>query len=159
YLPNHYYYNTYFNSHLETGRQIYNDMEKRSRECLHEFILQNGHIDGSALKEHWFNIVKADVFLSHCGMNSVSESLYFGVPLVMLPQTAEQKGVAARVRELGAGVMLDQTDADSIRHAIDTLLSDNAYRKNAAQISHGFKTCTGAKGAAQKILQVCKNAV
>ena len=55
YLPNHYYYNTYFNSHLETGRQIYNDMEKRSRECLHEFILQNGHIDGSALKEHWFN--------------------------------------------------------------------------------------------------------
>ncbi len=65
YLPNHYYYNIYFNSHLETGRQIYNDMEKRSRECLHEFILQNGHIDGSALKEHWFNIVKADVFLSH----------------------------------------------------------------------------------------------
>lgn len=111
------------------------------------------HVDQIAVLQ------KADVFLSHCGMNSVSESLYFGVPLVMLPQTAEQKGVAARVRELGAGVMLDQTDADSIRHAIDTLLSDETYRKNAAQISHGFKTCTGAKGAAQKILQVCKNAV
>lgn len=111
------------------------------------------HVDQIAVLQ------KADVFLSHCGMNSVSESLYFGVPLVMLPQTAEQKGVAARVRELGAGVMLDQTDAASIRHAIDTLLSDETYRKNAAQISHGFKTCTGAKGAAQKILQVCKNAV
>lgn len=111
------------------------------------------HVDQIAVLQ------KADVFLSHCGMNSVSESLYFGVPLVMLPQTSEQKGVAARVRELGAGVMLDQTDAASIRHAIDILLSDETYRKNAIQISQGFKTCTGAKGAAQKILQVCKNAV
>lgn len=111
------------------------------------------HVDQIAVLQN------ADVFLSHCGMNSVSESLYFGVPLVMLPQTAEQKGVAARVRELGAGVMLDQTDAASIRHAIDILLSDETYRKNAIQISQGFKTCTGAKGAAQKILQVCKNAV
>ena len=33
---------------------------------------------------------QADVFLSHCGMNSVSESLYYEVPLVMLPQTNEQ---------------------------------------------------------------------
>ena len=34
----------------------------------------------------------ADVFLSHCGMNSVSESLYYQVPLIMHPLTSEQKG-------------------------------------------------------------------
>ena len=49
----------------------------------------------------------ADVFLTHCGMNSVNEALYFGVPLVMFPQTPEQGGVCTRVLQLGAGVKLE----------------------------------------------------
>ncbi|MBO5340697.1 MAG: glucosyltransferase [Oscillospiraceae bacterium] len=102
---------------------------------------------------------QADVFLSHCGMNSVTESLYFGVPLVMLPQTAEQCAVAARVYELGAGIKLDKSDASSILNAIQTILSDDAYRQNAAEISAGFKTCSGARGAADKIMQVCEHTI
>jgi len=101
---------------------------------------------------------QADVFLSHCGMNSVSESLYFGVPLVMLPQTAEQKGVAERVKQLGAGLMLDKTDAPAILNAIGAALRDPVYKKNAAAIGEGFRRCSGAKGAAEKILQVCGGA-
>ena len=33
---------------------------------------------------------QADIFLSHGGMNSVNESLYYEVPLVLFPQTREQ---------------------------------------------------------------------
>ena len=36
----------------------------------------------------------ADAFITHCGMNSASEGLYFGVPLVLFPQTPEQDAVA-----------------------------------------------------------------
>lgn len=97
---------------------------------------------------------KADAFLSHCGMNSASESLYFGVPLVMLPQTQEQSGVAERVRQLGAGIPLKKTDAPSILSAIKEVLTDPTYRENALAISAGFHKCPGAKGAADKILQV-----
>ena len=107
------------------------------------------HVDQIAVLE------QADVFLSHCGMNSVSESLYFGVPLVMLPQTSEQKGVAERVKQLGAGLMLDKTDAPAILHAIDAVLNDPGYEQNAAAIGEGFRRCPGAKGAAEKILRVC----
>lgn len=99
---------------------------------------------------------KADVFISHCGMNSVNESLYFGVPLVMLPQTSEQKGVATRVAQLGAGVKLEKTDAVSILNAVNNVLVDNSYRQNAATIAKGFQRCSGAKGAADKIMSVCK---
>ncbi len=49
---------------------------------------------------------KADVFITHCGMNSVHESLYFGVPMVLFPQHSEQRMIANRVKELGAGVEL-----------------------------------------------------
>ena len=108
------------------------------------------HVDQIAVLQ------QADIFVSHCGMNSVSESLYFGVPLVMLPQTSEQGGVAERVFQLGAGIKLDKSDAASILGAIRKIFADNSYAQNAAVISEGFKHCSGAKGAADKIMQVCK---
>jgi len=100
---------------------------------------------------------QADVFVSHCGMNSVSESLFFGVPLVMLPQTSEQKGVAERVYQLGAGIKLNKTDPSSIVNAIEKIFTDSAYKQNAAEIATGFQRCSGAKGAAEKIMQVCES--
>lgn len=100
---------------------------------------------------------KADVFISHCGMNSVNESLYFSVPLIMLPQTPEQGGVATRVSLLGAGIKLEKTDAESVLDAVKNVLTTASYRENAAAIADGFKRCSGAKGAADKILSVCEN--
>lgn len=116
---------------------------------LPENISVFAHVDQIAVLQ------KADVFVSHCGMNSVNESLYFGVPLVMLPQTSEQGGVAERVLQVGAGVKLDKIDAGSILHAVNGILNDISYGKNANVIAEGFKQCPGAKGAADKILQVC----
>ena len=107
------------------------------------------HVDQIAV------LTKADVFLSHCGMNSVNESLYYQVPLIMNPQTSEQGGVATRVAQLGAGISLNKTSKDAIREAIEQVLMNMSYRENAASISEGFQKCTGAKGAAEKILQVC----
>jgi MGT family glycosyltransferase len=99
---------------------------------------------------------KADVFISHCGMNSVNESLYYQVPLITYPQTTEQAGVATRVEQLGAGVRLKKASADSIRSAVESVLNTNSYRENAVKISEGFKKCTGVKGAADKIEAMCK---
>ncbi len=113
-------------------------------------ISVHSHVDQIAV------LAKADAFLSHCGMNSVNESLYYGVPLVMYPQTSEQGGVANRVTQVGAGIMLDKTTPEAIRKAVETLLSDNSYRDGALVISKGFKGCSGAKGAADKILSVCR---
>ncbi len=99
---------------------------------------------------------KADAFITHCGMNSVSEALYFGVPLIMLPQTSEQGAVAERAHQLGAGLKLKKTDVTSLRTAVETVLSEPEYRDNAAKIADGFRRCSGPKGAADKIEQVAK---
>ena len=120
---------------------------------LPENISVFSHVDQIAVLQ------QADVFVSHCGMNSVSESLFFGVPLVMQPQTSEQSGVAERVYQLGAGIKLNQSDPDSIINAIERIFADSGYKQNADVISKSFKRCSGAKGAADKIIQVCKNAV
>ena len=98
---------------------------------------------------------QADVFLTHCGMNSVSESLYFGVPLVMLPGTPEQEAVAARTEQLGAGIRLTDTTSAAIAAALGQVLETPSYRSSAAKIGEGFRACPGAAGAAEKILEVC----
>lgn len=108
------------------------------------------HVDQIAVLQ------QADVFVTHCGMNSVSEGLYFGVPLVMLPQTSEQHGVAARVLQMEAGVELKKTAPEDIREAVEQVLEDARYKKNAQMIGDGFRSCAGAKGAADKILSVCR---
>ncbi len=99
---------------------------------------------------------QADVFLTHCGMNSVNESLYYKVPLVMFPQTSEQDGVTTRVEQLGAGVRLKHINVKAIRETIESVLNTKSYYEQASKISQGFHKCTGAKGAADKIEQMCK---
>lgn len=114
------------------------------------------NIEAYAFVDQIAVLQKADVFLSHCGMNSVNESLFCGVPLVMLPQTAEQGGVAERVRQVGAGRKPDKMDMGSIFDTVKEVITDATYKRNADVIAEGFRKCTGAKGAADKILQVCE---
>ncbi len=138
----------------DTGFQVIlsvgSEENARALGALPDNVTVAAHVDQIAV------LTQADVFVSHCGMNSASESLYFGVPLVMLPDTQEQHGVAARVQTLGAGVMLEKTDADSILRAVQQVLGDPAYRKCAKEIGEGFRRCPGASGAADVIEQACR---
>ncbi len=89
----------------------------------------------------------SDVFITHCGMNSTSEGLYFEVPLILFPQTPEQSAVAARVTELGAGLKLKSISKEEVLIAINEVLNNSIYKENAVNISKSFKLCGGAKEA------------
>ena len=94
---------------------------------------------------------KADVFITHCGMNSVSESLYMAAPMVLYPQTNEQKAVARRTMEIGAGIMLSDDSAQGIRSAVQNVLGSDSYRVSADECSKDFRSCSGTNGAAEFI--------
>ena len=120
---------------------------------LPENVSVFSHVDQIAVLE------KADVFVSHAGMNSVNESLYFEVPLIMLPQTTEQRGVAERVSGLGAGIQLKQMNGIAVLSAVNQILNDETFKQNAEKIAEGFKNCPGARGAADKIIEVCNSKI
>lgn len=65
YKPSNHFYNSELNQYLTVGEEKYDRYAKQARMCLRDFILNNGSIDGSAIKDHWFNIEKADIFISH----------------------------------------------------------------------------------------------
>ena len=89
----------------------------------------------------------ADAFITHCGMNSASEGLYFQVPLVLFPQTPEQGAVAKRTEELGAGIRLQSISEDDILDSLKQVLSNPDYKKNAVKVSESFRACGGAAEA------------
>ena len=84
-----------------------------------------------------------DAFITHCGMNSASEGLYFEVPLVLFPQTPEQNTVAKRTEELGAGVRLRSVTEEDILDALTKVLCEPQYKECAVRISESFKACGG----------------
>ena len=96
----------------------------------------------------------ADAFMTHCGMNSVSEGLYFGVPLVLFPQTPEQDAVAKRTEELSAGVRLKSISEEDILDALKRIIKDPQYKAGAERVSESFKECRGTAEAKEFLEQI-----
>ncbi|WP_432142137.1 macrolide family glycosyltransferase [Streptomyces sp. bgisy084] len=95
----------------------------------------------------------ADAFVSHAGMNSTMEALYYGVGLITIPQMPEQAANAGRAQELGLGVQLDPATvtAESLRSAVTRVASDPAVRSNLDRMRTVVKDSGGAARGADVI--------
>ena len=122
-----------------------NSMDSRVLEPLPENVKVYPYVDQLDV------LSRADVFITHCGMNSVSESLYMACPMVLYPQTGEQQAVARRAAEIGASVMLTDDSVNGIRSAVLEILNNAAYASAAKACSEDFRSCTGTAGAADFI--------
>lgn len=100
---------------------------------------------------------QVDLFITHGGMNSSSEALYNGVPLIVVPQFADQPLVARRITELGAGIsLIGSITSKDIDNAVNKILLNNSYKKNAEEIGESLKNCGGYKEAADYIDDILK---
>jgi UDP:flavonoid glycosyltransferase YjiC (YdhE family) len=74
---------------------------------------------------------EASAFITHGGFNSTKEALSLGVPLVVIPISADQPYTAERVEALGLGrrVGPDERSADIIRDRLRAVLGNPAYRR------------------------------
>jgi MGT family glycosyltransferase len=95
-------------------------------------------------------LARADAFLSHGGMNGTMESVYFGVPLVVLPHTREQEATAGRLVELGLGLQLDETTttAEQLREAVERVSSELSFRERAWAMQRELRDAGGYRRAA-----------
>jgi len=99
---------------------------------------------------------KATLTISHAGMNTTLESLTNGVPIVAIPISNDQPGVAARIAWTGAGevVPLGRVNVDRLRTAIKQVLTEDSYKKNAARLQEAIRRAGGVSRAADIIEQV-----
>ena len=105
---------------------------------------------------------RASLFVTHCGMNSASEGMWMGVPELLFPLTGEQRAVAKRVAEVGAGTMLKEEAARNgaaLRHAVLAALEDERLIEGSARMRDDLRSCVGPAGAADFIEQVARRHV
>lgn len=98
----------------------------------------------------------ADVFITHGGMNSTNEGLYYDVPLILIPHFLDQHTVANRVAELGAGVVIekDKVTPEVLKQSVLTILSDNNFKINSKKIGKSLREAGGYKKGVNEILNL-----
>lgn len=98
---------------------------------------------------------KTDLFITHGGPNSVNEAVYNGVPMILVPQYADQFIVAQRVEELGAGIIIDKDmlNAGLLKQAATKIMSDESFRVSSKKIGDSLKEAGGIKRGADEILE------
>lgn len=86
-------------------------------------------------------LARAQVMVTHAGLNSLKEALWFAVPLVALPCMLDQKGNAARIAHHGLGAVDDiaRIDGDRLVARIDGVLADPAIRGRLAAMQQRFE--------------------
>lgn len=96
---------------------------------------------------------QAALFITHAGINSLHEGLYFNLPLLLVPQQSEQIFNAMRVAELGAGLMIhpQNVTAANLLASANVLLSHDQYRVQATRIGDSLRTGGGVAKAADEI--------
>lgn len=127
----------------------------------HTDIAQLGNIPANFIVRPYVPQLKilqrADAFITHGGMNSVHEGLYYGVPEVVVPHQMEQLLNGKRVAETGVGVLLGnhypygRVTADELRSALDSVLNEPTYRHYARIIGETLKAAGGYQRAADEI--------
>lgn len=96
---------------------------------------------------------RAALVITHAGLNTTLEALTEGVPLVALPITNDQPGVAARIRYAGVGefVPIAKLNAGALRRVIETVLRNPDYRKRAQECADRLRRTDGLVQAADLI--------
>jgi MGT family glycosyltransferase len=99
---------------------------------------------------------QVDLVITHGGNNTVTESLWFGKPMVVLPLFWDQYDNAQRMQETGFGRRLDTYlhEPEELTDAIDELLEDGEMAARLDKLSQRLQQSPGTVRAADLIERV-----
>merc|ERR1711963_65350 len=111
-------------------------------------LLARSWVAGPAAMAH----PRTDLFITHCGANSLLEALSFALPMVGIPHFGDQFGNCVRAQEQGAlaAVQRSELSGEAIAKAAEEMLTDEA-RNNAARMARLMKNAGGVAAAADVV--------
>jgi MGT family glycosyltransferase len=85
-------------------------------------------------------LARASLCITHAGLNTALDALTHGVPLIAIPITNDQPGVAARIQWTGAGetLPLDQLEAERLRELVVKVMDEVRYKEQAQRVQQAI---------------------
>ena len=135
----------------------------------HRFIISKGPLgDELELAENMWGqnsvpqlqvLPLVDLVITHGGNNTVTESLYFGKPMIVLPVFSDQFDNAQRLKEKGLAVRLDPyfSTQTELLDAINKSVNDLQLKLKYQNISKRIQSSKSKERAAQLLIQVITN--
>lgn len=101
---------------------------------------------------------KADIFITHGGLNSVTEALYYGVPMVVIPFITDQPVNAKQIENLKLGKKLEykQITSKLLRETTVSILDDHIILKNIRKMQQKMQAAHGNQYGADLIMDYYK---
>jgi len=98
----------------------------------------------------------ADVFLTHCGMNSVNEAMSFGVPMVAMPFINDQISNAKRVvaLEIGKRVRSFPSSGRQLYKTVTDVCRDKHIQNRSAEVQSMLKSEATLEEAVRRIEEI-----
>lgn len=95
-------------------------------------------------------LARADVVVTHAGLNTAMDALEAGTPQLALPLAFDQPGVAARIAHAGTGIKLlpPLASVKAMRRALRTLLSEPRFADRTRALGQEVVAAGGAERAA-----------
>ena len=103
---------------------------------------------------------QASVFITHAGMGGTGEAIYYGVPMIAIPQMDEQAITAEQIEKNGLGLAFPDKKAitsEALRGAILRLLEEPSFRETARAFSEDMRALGGAQATADAIVRFLKD--
>ena len=114
----------------------------------HNFILKNGINQLELLS-------LSDLFITHGGMNSVSEAIQLNTPMIVMPKGMDQFIVAEQVERTNIGRIIksNKIDFDELESMVSKILTSPNYKQNIEYIASTYRNTGEDKVAVDKILE------
>jgi MGT family glycosyltransferase len=98
---------------------------------------------------------KTKVFITHGGLNSITESLYFSVPMIVIPFITDQPTNARQIErlKLGKTILPKQVTSETLNRGTLEILNSKAIRENALLMQKEIKSSGGNKAGADLVIE------
>lgn len=118
---------------------------------------QNDYVRIEKFTDQEKEIQQADLVISHGGFNTIQESVFYGVPIMIYPYISDQFFNANLVHKYKFGTRIDDISVKSIKEHAMQILNDSSFVKQSKKFGATLRIQNGYEIAAEKIIDMVKD--